>query len=111
MNDAAATGAVIYIGAPPWEENGLRKGGDQQRSPEQRELRQRRGERAFLLDKDLSRCLGELDRDDWERALSSCGGDVVRAARECSLEGVPPGAKALWGRSAEEACDTYRRAL
>ena len=85
------------------------KGGDQRRSAEQRELRQRKGERAFLFDKDLSRCLGELDGDEWEWALSSCGGDVVRAARECGLHGVPPGAKALWGRSAEEARDTYRR--
>jgi hypothetical protein len=33
------------------------KDGGQRRSAEQRELRQRRGERAFLFDKDLSRCL------------------------------------------------------
>jgi len=32
------------------------KGGGQRRSAEQRELRQRRGERAFLFDKDLSAC-------------------------------------------------------
>jgi hypothetical protein len=85
------------------------KGGDQRRSAEQRERRERKGERAFVFDKDLSRCLAEVDRDDWEWALSSSGGDVVRAARECGLEGVPAGAKALWGRSAEEARDTYRR--
>jgi hypothetical protein len=108
MVDGAATGPVINIGVL-LEENGLGKGGDQRRSAEQRELRQRRGERAFLFDKDLSRCLAEVDRDEWERALSSSGGDVVLAARQCGLDGVPPGAKALWGRSAEEARDTYRR--
>ena len=85
------------------------KGGGQRRSAEQRKLRQRRGERAFLFDKDLSRCLAEVDREEWERALSSCGGDVVKAAQECGLNGVPPGAKAMWGRSAEEARDTHRR--
>jgi hypothetical protein len=87
----------------------LGKGGNQRRSAEQRELRQRRGEQAFLFDKDLSRCVAEVDRDEWEWAMSSCGGDVVRAARECGLDGVPPGAKALWGRSADEARDAYRR--
>jgi hypothetical protein len=86
----------------------LGKGEDQRHSEEQRELRQRRDDRAFLFDKDLSRFLAEVDRNEWEWALSSCGGDVVRAARECGLDDVPPGAKALWGRSAEEARDTYR---
>jgi hypothetical protein len=86
----------------------LGKGESQRRSAEQRELRQRRDERAFLFDKDLSRCLDEVDRDEWEWALSSCGGDVVQAAHQCGLDGVPHGAKALWGRSAEEARDTYR---
>jgi hypothetical protein len=87
----------------------LGKGVDQRRSAEQRELRERRDERAFLFDKDLSRCLGEVDRAKWEWALSSCRGDVARAAHQCGLDGVPRGAKALWGRSAEEARDTYQR--
>jgi hypothetical protein len=91
-----------------WEKP-MGKGGDQRRSAEQRKLRQRQGERAFLFDKDLSRCLAGVDRDEWEWALSSCGGDVAEAAHQCGLDGVPPGAKALWGRSAEEARDTYRR--
>ena len=81
----------------------------QNRSAGQRELRRRRGERAFLFDKGLSRCLAELEREEWEWALSSCGGDTVLAAHQCGLGGAPPGAKALWGRSAEEALDTYRR--
>jgi hypothetical protein len=85
------------------------KGAGQSHSAEQRELRRRRGERAFLFDNGLSRCLAEFGREEWEWALSSCGGDVARAARECGLDGVPPGAKALWGRSAEEARATYRR--
>lgn len=85
------------------------KSASQSRSAEQRKLRLRRGERAFLFDKDLSRCLAELGREEWECALSSCGGDAVRAARECGLDGVPAGTKALWGRSAEEALGAYRR--
>ena len=87
----------------------MAKRASQTRSHEQRQLRQQRGERAFLFDKSLSRCLAELEREEWEWALSSCGGDVVVAARECGLDGVPPGTKALWGLSAEEALDTYRR--
>lgn len=85
------------------------KGRGQRRSAEQREPRQHRGERAFLFDTDLSWCLADVDREEWEWALSSCAGDVVRAAHQCGVEGLPPGVKALWGRSAEEARDTYRR--
>ncbi len=73
------------------------KGPSQSRSAGQRELRRRRGERAFLFDKSLS------------RALSSCGGDTVHAARQCGLSGAPAGMKALWGRSAGEALGTYRQ--
>ena len=78
-------------------------------SGEQRARRQRRGERAFLFDGSLNRCLAEFEREDWEWALSSCGGDTLRAAQQCGLSDVPPGAKALWGRSAEEARGTYRQ--
>jgi uncharacterized protein with von Willebrand factor type A (vWA) domain len=76
---------------------------------EQRARRQRRGERAFLFDSSLNRCLAEFERDDWEWALSACGGDTLRAAQQCGLSDVSPGAKALWGRSAEEARGTYRQ--
>ena len=86
----------------------MRKNASRSGSREQRQLRQRRGERAFLFDKDLSRCLGEVEREEWELAVSMYGGDVCRAARECGVDGVSPGAKALWGRSAEEALGTYR---
>jgi hypothetical protein len=33
----------------------------------------------------------------------------ARAAQQCGLSDVPPGAKALWGQSAEEARGTYRQ--
>ena len=81
----------------------------QDRSRRQQELRRRRGERAFIFDRDVSRCLGEADREEWEVAISECGGDVAAAASECGLGEIPRGAKALWGRSAEEALTIYRR--
>ena len=81
----------------------------QNRSREQRDLRLRRGERAFLFPKDLSRCLGDVDRDDWQFAISVSGGDVTAAARECGISDLPREAKALWGRSAEEALGSYRQ--
>lgn len=62
-----------------------------------------------MFDKDLSPCLGEVEREQWEMALSICGGDVVCAARESGLDDVPREAKALWGLSAQEALGTYRR--
>lgn len=79
------------------------------RSREQKDLRRRRGERAFLFDSNVTRCLADVDRDEWEFAISIHGGDVVAAARECGLADLAPGARALWGRSAEEALGTYRR--
>ena len=81
----------------------------QNRSREQKELRRRRNERAFLFDKDLTHCLGDVDRDDWEFAISMSGGDVTAAGLECGISDLPRGAKALWGKSAEEALGTYRR--
>ena len=83
----------------------------QNRSRQQRKLRERRGERAFLFDKDLSQCLSDVDRDVWEFAISAHGGDVLAAGEECGIPNLPRGAKALWGRSAEEALGTYRRWL
>lgn len=77
------------------------------RSDEQRELRRRRDERAFLFDAS-GRCVGDAEREEWERLISLCGGDVVKAAAEYGLN-VPKGTKALWGRSQQEAMETYRR--
>lgn len=79
------------------------------RSLSQKAIRQRRNERAFLFDKNLARCLGDVDRDDWEFAISISGGNVAEAARECGIPDIPRGAKALWGRSAEESLGIYRR--
>jgi hypothetical protein len=85
------------------------KGRGQRRSAEQRELRQHRGERAFLFDNDLSCCLADVDREEWEWALSSCGGDVVRAAHQCGVEGLPPGVTTPCGDDRPRRRDTYRR--
>jgi hypothetical protein len=78
-------------------------------SQEQKHFRRRRNERAFLFDKEYAQCIGEVDREKWELAISIHGGDVARAALECGIPDVPKGAKTLWGRSAEEALATYRR--
>ena len=59
-------------GAGNASEGSMGKGaGQSRRSAEQRELRRRRGERAFVFDKDVSRCLAEFEREEWEWALSS----------------------------------------
>ena len=83
----------------------------QNRSREQKDLRRRRNERAFLFDKDLTRCLGDVDRNDWEFAISISGGDVAVAGLECGISDLPRGVKALWGKSAEEALGTYLPAM
>ena len=67
------------------------------------------GERAFLFNKDLSCALGDVEREQWEIAINEYGGDVVAAAKSCGFVDVPRSAKALWGRSAEEALATYLR--
>ena len=71
------------------------KRGSRKHRRKQREMRRRRGERAFLFDADLSRFLGEVERRDWEFAISICGGDVALAAEMCDLADVPRNAKAL----------------
>jgi hypothetical protein len=71
--------------------------------------RRRSNERAFIFDKDVTRCLGDVDREKWEFAISISGGDVAAAGREFGISSLPRGAKALWGRTAEEALGTYRR--
>ena len=78
-------------------------------SREQRDRRRKRGEDVFVFVPSLTRCLGRVDRDEWEDWSRFHQGDVLRTAAACGLVGVPRGAKALWGRSAEEALGTYRR--
>jgi len=81
---------------------------DRRRSERQRKRRRRLNERAFIFEGDFSRCLGMVDRESWEFAVSMCGGNVAEAARQCGIDGVPEGAKALWGASKEAALQTYR---
>jgi len=81
------------------------------RSEQQRQLRQRRAERAFIFDKDVSRCLATVDREDWEDAISMAGGNVSDAPAGCGIECIPKSAKVLWDKSAEEASSIYRRWL
>lgn len=81
----------------------------QRKSQRQQVLRERRNERAFLFDPQLTRCLGTAEREPWEEAISFSGGNVAEAAEECGLKDIPKNAKVLWGRSAEEALGTYRR--
>jgi hypothetical protein len=107
-----------HIGAGPtelfslekeWQETLPMTKHKQDKSRTQKALRRRRNERAFLFDKNLTHCLGGFDRGGWEFAISDSGGDVVAAGLECGITNIPKGAKALWGRSAEEALGTYRR--
>ena len=72
-------------------------------------MRERRGERAFVFDKDLSRCLAEIGKDEWEFAIRKHQGNVARAAEECGIPQVPGGAKVLWGVSSSSALETYKR--
>jgi len=73
---------------------------------EQRWERERRDEHAFLFAPD-ERCLGRVERDEWDPAISAAGGNVVEAARQVGIE-VPRGTRALWGRSQEAAIGAYR---
>lgn len=83
----------------------MRKGGPRRRDEERRE-RERRNEHAFLFGPD-ERCLGKVERGEWEFAISMSGGNVVEAARQLGLD-VPRGTRALWGSSQEAAIGVYR---
>ena len=72
-------------------------------------LRAGNGERAFLFAPDSEEVIADVDRPRWERAIAQAGGAVAVAAAACGIEGVPRGAKVLWGRSASEAMNTFRR--
>ena len=77
------------------------------KSRDQKELRERRGEDAYLFGPN-DQCLGKVERDKWEDAVSWVGGSVAEAARECGFE-VPRSTRVLWGHSAQEALATYRK--
>jgi hypothetical protein len=83
----------------------MRKG-DRRRRDEDRRKRERRNEDAFLFGPD-ERCLGQVERGEWECAISMPGGNVVEAARELGRD-VPRGTRALWGTSQEAAIGAYR---
>lgn len=84
----------------------MKRRGPARSRDEQRRLRERRDERAFFLGPD-GRCLGRVERDEWDLAISTAGGNVVEAARQLGLE-VPRGTRALWGRSQEAAIGASR---
>ena len=79
------------------------------RRDEQSRERERRDEHAFLFGPD-ERCLGKVERDEWDLAISMAGGNVVGAAKQAGLE-FPRGTRALWGRSQEAAIGAYRNWL
>ena len=68
-----------------------------------------RSEQAFLCDAGVTRCLGQVERSRWERAIAAAGGSVARAADACGLADIPNSAKALRGKSADEAMSAYHR--
>jgi hypothetical protein len=86
-----------------------RKGNRQERWRRQVILREKRGEKAYLFDKDLVGCIAEIERENWEFAIRANGGDVAHAAEECGIQQVPSSAKVLWGVSAQSALETYKR--
>ncbi len=59
------------------------------RSEQQKGLYQRRGDRASIFDKDVTRCLANVDREAWQDAISMAGGNVSDAAADYGIEGIP----------------------
>jgi hypothetical protein len=78
------------------------------RSWEQRAKRERREESAYLFDAEFTKCYGTVPREQWEGVIAVCTGDIVRASQYCGIEGVPVGARALWGQSPEDALAVYK---
>lgn len=78
------------------------------RSWEVKERREKKGENAYLFDAGFTKCVGTVPREQWEGVIAICSGDIVRAATYCGLEGVPAGARALWGKSPEDALAAYK---
>ena len=87
----------------------MKRNGPARRRDEQSWERERRDEHAFLFGPD-ERCLGKVERDEWDFAISMAGGNVVGAAKQVGVE-VPRGTRALWGRSQEAAIGAYRNWL
>jgi DNA-binding NtrC family response regulator len=81
---------------------------DIEESHRQKKLRKARDEHAFIFTSDLSKCLAKVEREDWEYAIASTGGNPADASEMLGIRGVPRNTKVLWGRSEEEAKGTYR---
>ncbi len=81
----------------------------QNKGQKQKELRKKRGEHAFIFDKKYSVCLGKVDREDWEFAISEYGGRVDKAAKRCGIPDIPKSGRALWGTSEEDARRIYNQ--
>ncbi len=79
-----------------------------EKSRRQKKRRKARDEYAFIFTSDLRRCLARVKREDWEEAISFSGGNPAHAAETLGICGIPRNAKALWGKSEEEAKGTYR---
>jgi hypothetical protein len=61
-----------------------------------------------LFDESVTEVLASPDSFVWELAIADHGGSVDAAAKECGINDVPNNAKALWGKSADEARSNYR---
>jgi len=79
-----------------------------EKSRRQKKHRKARDEHAFIFTSDLHECLARVEREDWEEAISFSGGNPADAADMLGIRGIPRNAKALWGKSEEEAKGTYR---
>ena len=77
----------------------------------QKNQRKKKDERAFLFDFEMSKCLAEVDRDEWEFAIEMSGGNVCAAATMAGIKNIPRNARALWGKSQAHALDSYRQWL
>ena len=74
----------------------------------QKELRRKRDERAFLFDSTMSKCLAEVERNNWEWAIEMAGGSVSEAA--ASAAGKQPAAAAARSAAADRGDHTASRA-
>lgn len=74
----------------------------------QKGLRRKRDEKAFVFDAAMSNCLAEVERDQWEFAIEMAGGSVSEAAKIAGLSEIPKNARALWGKSQGHALNSYR---
>lgn len=75
----------------------------------QKNLRQKNNEHAFLFDSSVTKCLGQVERDEWELAIEMADGNVSEAAKSIGIMDIPRNARALWGKSQNHALESYRQ--